>query len=465
MSLLSFHVPLSRSSWLWVSLFSLVLFTTAGCGGGQPDYPVQSYLEGTLTVAAEVDSTSDYSGFEISIVSAAEGADIDTLGYAMTDRSGFFAMDIKAAEKGIYPIEIRRNDRTLARSQYVLANNDSALFNMQFPARNSLLMIRSRENGAWLAYRNTKALHNQRLLEVSQKEGATLADVETVIKQTSQIFWTMSDTYPGTMGTELARSESIVMQEGWDDSLVVDRAHQIKPEEAGYLNVVQALRRSTARVHGLQAAMDTLDARKNLDADSERIDALSAEQVMALMDSSQVDKAREHVRMLANESTSEEWKAWGQRVLYELENLMPGMAAPNASFTDLSGRELDLTFFFDVLTLIEFIDPATGFDPAEKLRRDNLLALSDGTNFQVITISVNPDPAYNELYLDNRSTSEAYVIAEEGLESDLATTYNVNSLPKRLLVNNGVIVSKYTNSSVSGIRQDVLAVINQNNPS
>lgn len=452
-------------NWLSIALLLMVFTAAAGCGSSEQEHTVQSYLEGRLTVAAEVDSTGDYSGFEVTIVSADEGDEIDTLGYAVTDASGAYSMDISAAEKGIYPIEIRRNDRVMVRSQYVLADDDSALFSVQFPLRSSVLAIRSRENGAWLAYRNTKALHNQRLLEVSQNPDATLGEVSTLISQTSQIFWSMSDTYPGTMGTELARSEAIVMQEGWNDSLVVERAHLVGPDEAGYLSVVQALRRSVARVHGLQAALDTLEARGASEMSGERKDAIAAEQVLALMDSSLVDEARQRVRQLVEESTSEDWQSWSETVLYELEHLMPGMAAPNAPITDLSGRDLDLAFFFDVPTLIEFIDTGVPIEPAEKLRRENLLALSDGTNFQAITISVNPDPDYNDLYLDNKTTGEAFIIADGGTESKVATTYNVNSLPKRILVNRGIIVSKYTSSSVAGIRQDVLSVINNNNPS
>ena len=338
-----------------------------------------------------------------------------------------------------------------------------ATMNVKFPMTRNFLMVRSEENGAWLAYRNTKALHNQRLLDVTQTEGATLANVGTVIEQTSSIFWSMEETYPGTMGSELARSESIVMLEGWNDSLVIVRAREIQSDEAGYMSVVQALRRSVARQYGLQAAIDTLSAVQRTIGDPDHRDAILAEKVLAYMDSSDTENARVAATTLSTKGATENWKQWAGRVVYELDHLMPGMVAPNAQFKDLSGRDLDLEFFMEIPTLLEFIDPGVPLDLDEQFRRSNLLSLSDGTNFQIITVSVNPDRALNELYLENKTTLEAYVVPNEGLDSELATTYNVQSVPKRFLINKGKIVSKYSNSSVRGIRQDVLSVVNRNN--
>ncbi len=455
--------PLNNLNVILVGLFSwLLVMILVGCQGAEPP-AITSYLEGNLTVSSDVDSSGDFSGFEVAILSTAEGDDVDTLGYGVTDRSGFFSMNIRASEKGIYPIEIRRNDRVLARSQYVLANGDSATMNVKFPMTRNFLMVRSEENGAWLAYRNTKALHNQRLLDVTQTEGATLANVGTVIEQTSSIFWSMEETYPGTMGSELARSESIVMLEGWNDSLVIVRAREIQSDEAGYMSVVQALRRSVARQYGLQAAIDTLSAVQRTIGDPDHRDAILAEKVLAYMDSSDTENARVAATTLSTKGATENWKQWAGRVVYELDHLMPGMVAPNAQFKDLSGRDLDLEFFMEIPTLLEFIDPGVPLDPDEQFRRSNLLSLSDGTNFQIITVSVNPDRALNELYLENKTTLEAYVVPNEGLDSELATTYNVQSVPKRFLINKGKIVSKYSNSSVRGIRQDVLSVVNRNN--
>ena len=113
--------PLNNLNVILVGLFSwLLVMILVGCQGAEPP-AITSYLEGNLTVSSDVDSSGDFSGFEVAILSTAEGDDVDTLGYGVTDRSGFFSMNIRASEKGIYPIEIRRNDRVLARSQYVLA--------------------------------------------------------------------------------------------------------------------------------------------------------------------------------------------------------------------------------------------------------------------------------------------------------------------------------------------------------
>ena len=70
----------------------------ATCGQERPD--VRSYLGGDVRLRTDVDSTStDQSGFEV-LVADREGGRLDTLGFAVTDRSGVFEMVITAPERG-----------------------------------------------------------------------------------------------------------------------------------------------------------------------------------------------------------------------------------------------------------------------------------------------------------------------------------------------------------------------------
>ena len=438
-------------------LFCLVV--TAGCGRSDSSSET-AFFSGNVRVSAEIDSTGDYSGFELAILNADTDQDLDTLGYAVTDGSGLFQMTVDASERGIYPIEIRRNDRVLFRDQFALAAGDSATVDVQFPMSRPMLVIRSFENGAWMAYRNTRALHNQRLADLSASETATLSDLRASILQGAEILWSLTESYPGTIGAELGRVEAIAMLEGWADSLVVERAGYIGADDAGYTSSLQALRRSTARLFGVQAAVDSLNRRLGETSDRDIQDAIQAEIVLTYLDSLQVGEARDAAEQLAARTRSETWESWATSAIFEMDNLMPGMVAPNASFTDLAGRDLNLNFFFDTTVLLEFIDPGDVRSVVNQSGRTDVLKLSDGTNFQVITVSLNRDRISNEIYLDNMTTSEAYIIPDEGVDSEIARTYNVQTVPKRFLIHDGKIAAKYSGTSMAGIRDDILSVIN-----
>ena len=73
-----------------ISAFVALFILFSGCKTG-PKYQTNSYVDGTLKIRAEVDSTGDYSGFRISVLSQLEG-DVDTLGTAITDEKGSFTM-------------------------------------------------------------------------------------------------------------------------------------------------------------------------------------------------------------------------------------------------------------------------------------------------------------------------------------------------------------------------------------
>ena len=182
-------------------LLPLVLI---GCGRASRDVgTVQSFLEGTITLSAELDSTGDFGGFEVLIASLADD-DLDTLGIASTDSTGRFVMDIVAPNDGIYPLYIRRGGGLLKQDQIVVADGDSATTSIRLPLGNRPVMIRSNQNAAWMAYRNVKARHNTVLYEAMRTGTLDEATMGSGIRQTAEIMWSLRSTYPGTMGAQIA---------------------------------------------------------------------------------------------------------------------------------------------------------------------------------------------------------------------------------------------------------------------
>lgn len=424
----------------------------------QAQAPVESRLEGRITVSDTIDATGDYSGFEVLVAALGTGG-IDTLGHAVTERSGAFEMEVRAPERGIYPLIIQRRGQTLHNGQLVVADGEAASFSIELPTRRQLL-IRSPENAALLAYRNARAQHNQTLLRTLSDSTTTEQEqeLEMSIRRTADLLWSFEDTYPGTLGAELAAAEAVVMLGSWDDSLLVARAREISPENPRFVEVAQAARQAMARYEGQEAALALVrDFREQALSEEQRA-ALQAEIVRAHVDSLQQQEALQAARVLAEEYPDGRWAEWAERASYEIEHLMPGMPAPSFAVTTLQGEEVSLEGLRGRPVLLEFYTPADA-TYREQLPRRNALAnvQEGGVPLEIVSVSFEPDTLMNEAFLDGRDLPGKHVVAPEGPESSIAKAYNVTTVPTRFLIDaEGRIVGKYVGGSLPSLREDLI---------
>lgn len=449
--------PLRRTG---MALLLAVCSLVPGLACGQEevaDAPsVRSSLKGRLTVLPEVDPTPDYRGFEVLIAVSQDGLP-DTLGYAVTDSTGNFAMDVTAPARGIYAIIISRSGQILKIGEIAVAEADSARLEAAFPMENRVLRVRSRENAAWMAYQNAKALNNQNLLELVQSGEYEDASVARQVQQTSTIMWTMRETFAGTMGAEMASSESVLMLAGWNDSLAVERAHQVAPDNIQYVDVVRAGRRALARLSGQDAALSFLRAASDsVGTDAARAE-LQAEVVVAHMDSLDYEAARREARAMQEVYSETDWATWAERALYELNHLLPGMPAPPIAVRTAPGDSLRLETLRGKPVVLEFYNPQDAVYQREYEERDGLFADSD--HIHVLSISLEPDTLVNEALFDERVPLGTFVWAVGGFASDIARRYNVNVLPTRYLIDqDGVLVAKYVRGAMAVLREDALSL-------
>src|SRR5690625_4236287 len=127
-------------------LIFALLCTVAACRSQAQgtDTSVRGHLAGVVTVSAEIDATDNFEGFEIIVGN--EGLDgIDTLAFAVTDRSGRFETDVSAPMRGLYPVIIAREGQILHIDQYIIADGDSATFAVELPTSNRPIRFRSHE--------------------------------------------------------------------------------------------------------------------------------------------------------------------------------------------------------------------------------------------------------------------------------------------------------------------------------
>ena len=419
---------------------------------------VQAHLSGRITVSAEVDSIPDYRGFEVLVVRQERDGAVDTLGYDVTNQRGGFATDVIAPRQGIYPLIVRRRGSTVAATDYVVAEADSAEVTMQLPLRRPIT-IRSTENSAWTAYQNTMALHRQALIDNLRDttQAGTGGAMEARIQQTAQVLWSMRTTYPNTLGAAQSAAESIALLEGWNDSLVVARAQQLDPSNPRYVEVARTARRAEARQSGQSAALGVLRQFKERAASSNQRAGLQAEIVRAHIDSLEQDEALAAARTLSQEYPDTPWSAWAERAEYEVANLLPGMTAPVFQATTWEGEPLSLEDQRGQPVVLEFYQPSNELYRGQLPRRNALFEAARAADLRVIAVSLQPDTLLNEAFFEGREVPGTHVVATEELARELIQTYNIGSLPTRLFIDaDGRIVDKYVGSAFARLQDDVL---------
>ncbi|RMH65356.1 MAG: TlpA family protein disulfide reductase [Bacteroidetes bacterium] len=453
-----------RGAWLRGSLGALlVLGLTAGalvaCGAAESaPPPVRSYLEGQITVRAEVDSIPDYRGFEVLVASSTSpSADLDTLGYAVTDSTGFFRMDITAPHRGIYAVVIARRGQILKVDEMVVADGDSAQMRLVLPAGQRPIAVRSRENAAWLAFRNTQAQHNQELMKIVQEGAFQEAELRRSIQQTATILWNLQEQYPNTLGGAMAAAQSIITLDDWNDSLLVARMRQIQPDNPRLVDVVRIGRGAVARLAGQDSAIAFVRAYQRQVTEPADWAALQSEIVIAYMDSLQNDRALAAVRELKSTTTDSVWTAWARQAEYELQHLMPGMPAPGFTATTYDGEAVSLEDLRGRLVLLEFYRPELPAFQQELPIRNTLYEVAAPGTFDIVSISLQPDTLLNEAFFEGRAFPGIHIIGPGGPSYDVAERYAVTALPTRILIDpEGRILSKYVGNAIMAVRDDVM---------
>ena len=448
------------------SVFALIVLLAgwAAPAQAQPDDTIQSVLEGRITVNPELDSIPNYGGFEV-LVAYQAGESVDTLGYATTDRSGQFRMTVEAPDRGIYPIVIRRRGTVVASDDFVVASGETATMQVQLPVGNRPLPIRSTENSAWLAYRNTVALHRQGLIERVQQQSVKTDSVGQNVEQTASILWNMPQSYPNTLGAAYARSEAVTLLAGWNDSLAVARAREVEPTNPRYLDAARTARRAQARLRGQSEALALVRDFQSRAIRGAQEAALQAEIVRAHIDSLEQDQALAAAQTLQRVFPNTEWADWAKRAAYEINNLLPGMPAPEFSVTTWDGEALDLGDLRGQPVILEFYQPSSQLYEKQLTARNAVYEQTRDANLAMVSISLQPDTLLNQAFYEGRELPGTHVVAPPEVAQGFVGTYNLGALPTRFLIDaEGNLVGKYVGSAFVALREELGAMLQEGTP-
>jgi len=329
---------------------------------------------------------------------------------------------------------------------------------MELPLR-GLARIRSPENDALTAYRNTMTLHRQTMVDGLEDE-LDETRMGQNIRQTSSILWGLTDSFPGSYAADLAAVESIAMIEGWNDSLTVARSQELSPTNPRYAEALRVARRAQAELNGQESALNLLEQAltrsEEADAPPETRAMLMAEVVRAHLDSLERDAALSAARSLRGTYPDSDWAEWATRAEYEAQNLLPGNTAPNIDLTTIDGDSLSLESLRGRPVLLEFYRPESRLYREQIPTRNAIYEGTEAQDLQIISISLQPDSVLNDAFREGRTLPGHHVIAPEGTDSPLLETYNIASLPTRVLIDaEGRIVDKYLGTAIVALQEDL----------
>lgn len=422
---------------------------------------VQSSLSGKITVKADLDPAQNFEGFEVLVGYREEdGAKLDTLGYAKTKADGSFAMQVKARERGIYPLMIFRRDRLITTGELVVGQGDVAQMSIQLPSAN--MRIISAENAAWMALKNTRIQHKQSLLEAIKEGKNQEKDLQNIVGLTANLLWDLDTSFPAqTVGAQLAKVESVSMLIGWNDSLAVARAKQIPNDNPGYVEMTKNLRRAYARTKGQEAAIHALEAVITALKDPNKQAPLYAEIIMARLDSLQADKALAAIQdMRTRYSNTDRWKTWLDNVEYEVKHLLPGLEAPHFNFKTITGQPLTKETLKGKIVVLEFWSPRDAVYPEQLNDITTLNQAYKNKNFAWISVAMEPDMTVYEAFKQNRELPALQVVERNGTKSEAAKAYNVNYVPVRFIIDaDGKLVGKFLGNAVGSLAETLARLV------
>lgn len=423
----------------------------------QSPSPVQSSFEGTISIRPEVDPSKDYRGFGV-LVAQSEDGEPDTLGYAVTDSSGYFSMQVTAPERGMYGLFISRVGQILASGRIIIADGDSASLVAAFPLNGRTMRIRSLENSAWQAYQNTLAQHERELVELVQSGAYEEEVVSARFSQTTTILWDLQQTFPNSLAGELAAAEAIVMGSGWNDSLAVARMRELSSSNARFTDAARSARHAQARLAGQSAALALLDEVTERAESSAQRAEITSERVLAYMDSSQFDAALAVAKSMQEEFVGTQWATWAERAAYEIQNLLPGMEAPNFAVRDASGDSLSLQDLRGKHVILEFYRPEDDLYQRELPGRNNIFTVLGADQVEIVSISMQPDTLVNEGFFEERVAPGRHVYGGQ----DVAQQYNIHVLPTRYVIDpRGNLVNKYVGGTMAALYEYMVGLSEQ----
>jgi len=436
-----------------LTAFVFIILIISSCSSDDAANSNKPYVEGRVTVSDSLDSTGDYSGIQIlsSVRSGAES--IDTLFYAVTDSSGSFSGFADIDENGIYPVLLSRNSNNFGLLNVVLAEGDSVTITAELPDVRSTAEVSSQEQDVLRTLERVE--RGFRRVANFINAGAVSSDsIQIEIEKWSDIYWQVFEENRGTHVARLSGESSATILQGWNDSLMVERANIVLDE---YNRISPSLRnlliQHISDTEGLNTTLRFIDDLEERTPTVNDKISLQIKRIDLLYDSSRTDSATEYLNQLKNEFPEDEFvQSWAENMAYDLEYLAPGSSFPELEFQLVSGDSISTSSLRGQPFLLEITRLDNALYQEQYDRTVAIYQIYRNFELEIITVPVSVSDVMFSAFFEERNRIWPFVRPNSFDTEALVEVLNLDRVPTRFLIDSdGTIIGRYIGTEYDNI--------------
>ncbi|MCA1802946.1 MAG: TlpA family protein disulfide reductase [Rhodothermaceae bacterium] len=449
------HIKLPIFQLIAVSAVILSLFLT-GCSDDTPDDYLESYVHGRITVSADLDTTANYSGI-ILLVTDGSTQQPDTLLFAETQRDGSFSGTAVFKEREQYPLQIKRYGNLISASYIILAPGDTVHIEAELPEFARTRKVSSTEHDAFNVYERLQRNYARIAMFINSGE-VSQDTIPYMLDTWSGLFWSVRDSYPGTLAAEYSSLAAVEITLGWDDERMLDYIGQaLDPEYQVFSTLAVYGANALARKNGLDYAINYLDSLISVTPNKEDQVALQMRKIQLFGDSTRSEQALAAVRDLGMKYSDQPGvPEWTENMITDLEKFAPGKPMPEFSLQMEDGLVLSSDLLTGAPYLLEIAELADPRYQGEYPLINFMYANYAPMGLRLITVPVDEDPVLITAFFEERERNWAVANNSQHPDEELFRSLNVKAVPTRFLVDaDGKIIRKYVDRDISQVLLDL----------
>lgn len=435
---------MNRFGWMIVAL----LLVTA-CANSEPETPKTAILSGSISV----DGSNDLAGIFVDITFMD-----NTLFRAETDIDGYVGGVVNVPQKGIYSITIARNNQVLHVGDLILAPSDTIRFTGVIPRLAETFEVTSYENTAWSTLTRMNRQFN-RLIRIALNGAVEPDSVAGIVRQWSDLYWSIRDTYPGTFAAEEASRNSIDMLVGVDEPLILKRLEQLGDSKTDFATKLTVGAELTLADKGLEPALSYVDGLKSSTKDNDLRISSDMRRVELLLMTDNEERALTELAAFRKKQAGTDYERWAEELQYELTNLVPGKPLPGFSLSAGIDSITNATFKGKPY-MIEFISLSGGAYGAvyPDLVRLHRRAAPKGIRF--VTVPLDSEPAILDGFFTERRREWTFTPIGAFAASAVADQLRIDRVPIRFLIgSDGLIIGRYFTYDTAELEADLTPLL------
>lgn len=412
----------------------VALLLVSACAKSEPQTPKTAILSGMISV----EGSNDLAGIVVDITFMGE-----SLFRAESDIDGYFGGVVNVPQRGAYSMTISRNNRILHVGDLILAPSDTIRVSGTIPRLAETFLVTSYENTAWATLTRMNRQFD-RLIRIAVSGVVTPDSVAGIVRQWSDLYWSIRESYPGTFAADEASRNSIDMLVGVDEPLLLKRLEQLGDSKADFATKLTVGAELTLANEGLEPALAYVDELKSATKDKDLRISSEMRRVELLLMTNNEDRALAELATFRRKQAGTDYELWAEELQYELTNLVPGKFLP--AFSIGTGSDsITAASLKGKPYMIEFISLNGGAYGAVYPDLVRLYRKAAEKGIRFITVPLDRQQELLDGFFTERRREWTFTPIGAFAASALAEQLRIDRVPIRFLVgSDGLIIGRYS---------------------